>query len=325
MFHVLPARGFDRSRPLSLLGAVAVLAVSTIRATVLLGRLRPSAVAGFGGYVSIPVGLAAVARRVPIVLHEQNSVVGMANRLLARWACAIAVTYPDSVPAVRKGVTAEVTGNPVREGFVEADRTSARAALAVGESDVLVLAFGGSRGARHLNEAMVDARPLLLDRPEVHVVHVAGPTEVDDVRARIDAGDTSADDESRYRVFDYLEDMGSALAAADVVIARAGATSIAEITAIGRAAVLVPYPYATDDHQTLNARDVEAAGGATVVADSDLDTPRFAEAVLHLVDEGPAREEMAVASKSLGRPDAARRLTAVLLSCAHQRRTRTAR
>ncbi len=325
VFHALPARGFDRSRRLSLLGALVVLAVSTVRATVLLGRVRPAVVAGFGGYVSIPVGLAAVARQIPIVLHEQNSVIGMANKLLSRWACAVAVTYPDTVSQVRPGTETQVTGNPVREGIVEADRAAARRDFGAGERDVLVLAFGGSRGARHLNEAMADLSAALLERDDVHVLHVAGPAEVADVRARIAEDGSAAEEGDRYRVFDYLEDMGSALAAADVVVARAGATSIAEITAVGRAAVLVPYPYATDDHQTLNAADVAAADGAMVVSDADLDTPRFADAVLRLVDDATARAEMADASKSLGRPDAGERLTAAILSCARTRKSRFVR
>jgi len=325
VFHALPARGFDRSRPLSLIGALAVLAISTLRATLLLGRVRPAVVAGFGGYVSIQVGLAAVARRIPIALHEQNSVIGMANKLLSRWACTVAVTYPDTVAQLRAGVRSEVTGNPVREGIVAADRAAARRDLGAGERDVIVLAFGGSRGARHINEAMAELRSELLERIEVRVLHVAGPTEAADVRARIAGDGSAAEEDARYRVFDYLEDMGSALAAADIVIARAGATSIAEITAVGRAAVLVPYPYATDDHQTSNAADVAAVGGATVVSDAELDTPRFADAVLHLVDDTTARAQMADASKTLGRPDAGQRLAAAILSCARTRTPRAAR
>jgi len=311
LFHSLPARGFDRSRPLSFLVAAAVLAYSTLRAWWLLGRIRPQVVVGFGGYVSLPVGLAATLRKVPLVLHEQNSVPGMANRVLSRWAKAIGVTYRDSVSRLRKGVRAVVTGNPVRAEVLDAHRESGREALGLPDDAVVILVFGGSRGARHINEAMIAVRDRLVVHPDVYVLHVAGPVEAEDVRAGVER--TGGDAGGRYRVVDYIEDMGSALAAADVVIARAGATSIAEITAVGRASVLVPYPYATEDHQTLNALDVERGGGAIVVTDPDMDTDVFPEAIERLIMDSQEREEMGCAARRLGVPDAAERLAGLIL------------
>lgn len=312
VFHAIRARGFDRSRPLTLPLALGRLAGSALRAWSLLGRERPDVVVGFGGYVSLPVGAAAVVRRVPLVLHEQNSVPGMANRALSRRACAVGVTYRDSVGRMKPGTRCEVTGNPVRESVLAADRECGRAALGLPDDAVVLLVFGGSRGARHINEAVVGLRDRLLSHEAVHVVHVAGRDEVTAVKAALEG----ADGTDRYRVYDYIEDMGSAIAAADVIVARAGATSIAEITALGRAAVLVPYPYATEDHQTLNARDVGRAGGAVLVPDADLDAEVFAETLEDLLADDARRAEMAAASRDLGVPDAADRLEKLILECA---------
>lgn len=183
----------------------------------------------------------------------------------------------------------------------------------------MVLVFGGSRGARHVNEAVLAARDRVLARDEVHVVHIAGPEEASSVRSKLDA--LGGDAGGRYRVLDYVEDMGSAIAAADLVVARAGATSIAEITAVGRPAILVPYPYATEDHQTLNARDVEQAGAAVVVRDADLDDDALGRALDSLLADDARRAEMAMASREMGVRDASERLERLILGCARPARS----
>lgn len=313
-FLGLRARGFDRARPWTLVTSSARILVSSLIAYRWLGSMRPDVVMGFGGYVSIPVGIAAALRRIPLVLHEQNSVPGLANRLLSRWARSVATTYPDSQARLAHPERAILTGNPVRSGILEATRQAGRAALGIADDAVLLLAFGGSRGARHLNTALIDLKQRILAHPEVVVVHVAGRAEFGATSAALNAA--GGDAGGRWRLLDYLEDMPSALAAADVVVSRAGATSIAEVTALGVAAVLVPYPYATDDHQTTNATAVEAAGGALLVADADVDGMEFAAAVDALLSDPGRRATMAAASRSVGRPDAAQRVVAVARSAA---------
>ncbi len=309
-FFGLPARGFDRSNPLTLASSSAVIAASTGRAFALLRRERADVVFGFGGYVSLPLGLAAVARRVPLVLHEQNSVPGLANRILSRWARAIGVTYEASVRRLPHARRVEVTGNPVREAVLAANKERGREALGLDPGSTVLLVFGGSRGARHLNDALIDLAPALMQVPSLQVLHVAGRIEAASVADRIRQSLGAPD--PRYSVVDYIDAMGDAIAAADVVVSRAGATSIAEITAIGRAAVLVPYPFATDDHQTLNAQTVAAGGGAEVVADAELDSGRFAEVVLGVVTDAERRARMAAASSALGRRDATQRVASLV-------------
>jgi UDP-N-acetylglucosamine--N-acetylmuramyl-(pentapeptide) pyrophosphoryl-undecaprenol N-acetylglucosamine transferase len=301
-FFPIASAGFDRGNPLTLVTSVVRIVVSIGRALGLILRWRPDVVAGFGGYVSLPVGIAAVLTRTPLVLHEQNSVPGMANRFLSRWARTVAVTYESSMKHLKRPERAVVTGNPVRAAVTMASRDAGRERIGASDAAVVVLVFGGSRGARHLNEALVRLWPRLAEQADVMVVHVAGATEAAAVRgAMARALGTPG---SHYQLFEYLDDMGSAIAAADLVVSRAGATSIAEITAIGRASILVPYPYATDDHQTLNARAVSVAGGAIVVPDAELDDTAFEAAVLSLVSDAGKREAMAAAAAALGRPDA---------------------
>ncbi len=173
-FRPLAASGFDRARPWTLVTSSLRIAASTFRAWRWLGAERPDAVIGFGGYVSIPVGLAAALRRVPLVLHEQNSVPGIANRFLSRFASAIAVTYEESASRFTHPDRVVLTGNPVRRAVLDADRTRGRRALGLPADAPVLLVFGGSRGARHLNTALVALRDRLLSVPGLQIIHVAG-------------------------------------------------------------------------------------------------------------------------------------------------------
>jgi UDP-N-acetylglucosamine--N-acetylmuramyl-(pentapeptide) pyrophosphoryl-undecaprenol N-acetylglucosamine transferase len=317
-FYAVRSRGFDRSRPLTLVTSAAGVLASAVQAFGLLRRFRPDVVLGFGGYVSLPVGLAAVLRRAPLVLHEQNSVPGLANRVLSRWAVSAGVTYEGSVTHLARPERASVTGNPVREAVLTADRGRGRAALGLDEHSTVLLVFGGSRGARHINDAMVAAAPRLASLPALQVVHVAGRIEAAAVADAV--SEALGEDAGAYRVVDYLDAMGDAIAAADLVVARAGATSIAEITAIGRPSVLVPYPYATDDHQSLNAAAVADAGAAVVLADAELDGQRFLSTVLELLADTGRREQMAAAARTIARRDAAQRVVALVEQAARVKR-----
>ena len=316
-FRPLAAAGFDRARPWTLITSSLRIAASTFRAWRWFGRERPDVVIGFGGYVSIPVGFAAALRRIPLVLHEQNSVPGIANRVLSRFADAVAVTYQESATRFAHPDRVVFTGNPVRRTVLDADRKAGRCSLGLPTTATVLLVFGGSRGARHLNTALVGLRGRLLAVSGLEIVHVAGKAETSSVRAALYTA--GGDGGGRWRVLEYLDDMGSALAASDLVVARAGATSIAEITALGLPSVLVPYPYATDDHQTKNATTLVAHGAAEVIADTDLDDKRFGDVVIRLLGDSGARATMSAASRALGRPDAARRVADLARGVARQR------
>ena len=284
----------------------ALIAASTLRAARILRSVRPDVVIGFGGYASIPVGFACRLTGTPLVLHEQNSVPGMANASLSRWAVAVGVTYPESAALLAHPDRATVTGNPVRPAVLAATRVGGRRRYGLPDDAVTLLVFGGSRGARHLNTAVVGLSERLLQVPEVHVLHVAGRAEYAAVAAALELKGIGA--EQRWHLLDYVDDMGLALAASDLVVARAGATSIAEITALGLPSLLVPYPYATDDHQTKNAGACVDSGAAVLVPDALLDEERFGDELVALLGDPARRATMAAASRELGRPDAAERV-----------------
>jgi UDP-N-acetylglucosamine--N-acetylmuramyl-(pentapeptide) pyrophosphoryl-undecaprenol N-acetylglucosamine transferase len=223
----------------------------------------------------------------------------------------VCLTYPDSNAGSRGDSRVVVTGDPVRSSVTGADRVTGRAALAAGSDDTVLLVFGGSRGARHLNSAIVDLYSRLSQIDGLKVVQIAGPTEAGTVRESL-ARAAGGGIPEWWAVREYVDEMGDLIAASDLVVCRAGATTLAELSALGRPMVLVPYPYATDDHQTRNAEPFVAAGAALAFADASLDAPEFGEAVISLLIDPARRAEMARNAASLGQPHAAESVVAAI-------------
>lgn len=301
-FTAFEASGFDRAHPASLVSGVAKIAASTTKARKWFKEISPDVVVGFGGYVSIPVARAAEKMGVPVVLHEQNSVAGMANKYLAKKASVVCVTYEHSAEGLPAGTEVRLTGNPVRRQVIEADRAAGRAMFGLAEDDFMLLVFGGSLGARHINQAVAAMKDDLLSRPNLHVVHITGPKELESVR---EALALSPDEERRWHLLGYQDRMGETMAAADAIVSRAGATSLAEISARAIPAVLVPFPYATADHQTTNARAYVDAGCAFLVPDAELDGDEFARAVTTLIGDEVVREAQTAAARAQKTTEAA--------------------
>ncbi len=295
----LSVRGLDRRNPARALGAVARAGAAVGTARGLLGRLGADAVLAGGGYVAGPVGLAAVARRTPLVLAEADSHLGLANRMLAPFARRVCLAFPI---AGRTGDRYLVTGRPVPRAVVAADRDAARARLGVPPDVPCVLVFGGSLGARSVNLAAVEA----LGDDGVHVLHITGTRDFDEVRDRVG-------ERPGYTVLEYLDSLADPLAACDLVIARAGG-SVFEIAAAGRPAILIPYPHATADHQAKNANWMEEAGAAVVLPDAMLGPERLRAQVKDLVGDPARLARMAAAARSVARPDAAATIAAQVLA-----------
>jgi UDP-N-acetylglucosamine--N-acetylmuramyl-(pentapeptide) pyrophosphoryl-undecaprenol N-acetylglucosamine transferase len=297
--HVRVA-GLDRRNPLRAARAVWLAARAVVASVRLLRSLRVHAVLGGGGYVAGPVGLAAVLLRIPLVLTEADSHLGLANRLLVPFARRVCLAFPISG---RAGERYLVTGRPVPARAT--DRAAARARFGLSPGETAVLVFGGSLGARSINHAALAA---FADAP-FRVLHAAGARDFPSLAAP----------GPHYDLREYVHEFGDALLAADLVVARSGG-SIFEVAAHGRPAILVPYPAAAADHQTANARWMADAGAAVVVPDAELTAERLrreADAVL----ADPARlAAMASASAALARPDAARDIAAELLAAAATRR-----
>jgi UDP-N-acetylglucosamine--N-acetylmuramyl-(pentapeptide) pyrophosphoryl-undecaprenol N-acetylglucosamine transferase len=301
-FHQLTVEGIDRRNPLRATRAVARALRAAGRARRLLRSTGADAVLGGGGYVAGPVGLAARTLRLPLMLTEADSHLGITNRLLAPLAQRVFLAFP--IPG-RHGSKYEVTGRPVPPGTGSADREEARRRFGIGEDVSCVLVFGGSLGATRLNEAALAA---FGEAAPGAVLHVAGRRDHGDLAARLAALGSPP----HYFLHDYVEQFADALAAADLVVARAGG-SVLEVAAAGLPSLLIPYPHATADHQTSNARHMEQAGAAIVVPDDELDGPRLAREVGALLAAPERMRAMANAARAVARSDAAERIAAEVL------------
>jgi len=299
-------RGIDRRNPLKAAraGWEAIGAVEAARKV--LRRRGAGVVMGGGGYVAGPAGLAATLTRTPLVLTEADSHLGLANRLLAGRARRVCLAFPI---AGREGEPYLVTGRPVPKAVLEGDREKARARFGITAGDRCLLVVGGSQGARSINFAAVEA--FGGERRDFHVLHIAGNRDFTEIEARLAA----APHRERYTLLAYEPNLGDALAACDLVLGRSGG-SIFEVVAAGRPAILVPYPFATADHQSANAEWMRSGGAATVIPDAELDPARLAAEVGGVFGDQARLQEMAAAARRLAKPDAARRIADEVLRAA---------
>jgi UDP-N-acetylglucosamine--N-acetylmuramyl-(pentapeptide) pyrophosphoryl-undecaprenol N-acetylglucosamine transferase len=317
--RVLPREGFAldviRSAGLkgrsvqSVMRGLALLPVSAVDAWRVLSRRRPSVVVGVGGYSSGPVVMLAALRGIPTLLMEQNAVPGVTNRLLAPFVDSAAVTYQESVRFF--GSRAMLSGNPVRPEFFTLGGTQPQDPVDTAPSVVNILVFGGSQGAHAINVAMVDAAArLAIGTPRLVITHQTGEQDLDMVRNAYQRAGLDA------RVEPFLFAMDQEMKSADLVVSRAGSTTLAELAATGRASILVPLPTATDDHQRQNALAVAAHGAARIIDQPELYGDRIAAEVLALAGDPDLRGAMGQAAKELARPDAARVIVDEVLALA---------
>lgn len=320
---LLPGRGIvRRTDPASLLAnaaSVCALAWAGVLALGVVARRRPEVVVAMGGYASVPVALAAVVLAVPVVLVNVDARPGAANRLVGRFAKAAAVAFPDT-PLPR----AVVTGAPVRAEIVAAarpsgeERRAARRRLGLPEERRVVAAVGGSLGALRVNAAVLELARLWSGRADVALYHVTGSRDAAWAQEAAPEALTAL----WYQQVEYERHMASFYQAADVVVCRAGANTVAELAVVGVASVLVPLPGAPGDHQRANAAALADAGAAVVIDDAECDGPRLAFELDELGSRPGALESMAKAAASLGRPEALAAVTAVVEAHARTRRAR---
>lgn len=284
--------------PFELVKNISLLPFSIGHAGQLLRDEKPDLVLGLGGYAAGPVLLMAAGMRIPTALLEQNAHVGLTNRLLARTVGRAYLTYAQT--AARFGDKARVLGNPVRRSFVEAAQLALHDPAGVEARARRILVLGGSQGARGLNDIVPVALALAdVSGQSVSVLHQTGEAGVDEVRKRYRGLGVSAE------VVPFIDDMVRAYASASLVIARAGATTLAELCAIGKPSILIPYPHAAEDHQAVNALAMERAGAAISIREEELSAEGLAANVRELLRANVQRRNMAEAARRMGRPEAA--------------------
>jgi len=319
---LLPGRGIQRRLTLANLGAVVGLLVACVLAFAILLRRRPRVVVTVGGYAGLPCSAAAIALRVPLVVVSYDAVPGASNRIVARFACKCAVAFAST--ALPHQV---VTGAPLRSSVLKAQRSgqgrdSARAAIGVGSGRFLLAVAGGSLGARRLNEAAIGLAKSWAGRGDLAVYHVAGERNLADVRAeaaglglgpQVSTGSGTGIGLD-YRLVGYEQQMPALLAACDLAVCRAGASTVAELAAIGTPSVLVPLPGAPHDHQTRNAEALSELGAAVLLGDEDCTPERLCELVESLLADPERLASMGSAAAAAGHRDAADMVAALVES-----------
>lgn len=264
-------------------------------------QLRPDAVIGTGGYVCGPVVLAAALSRVPTLIHEQNAFPGITNRILSRFAGRVAVTFADSIKYFPSRNKVRLTGLPVRPEILAADRKNALEKLGLNHGCFLLLSFGGSRGARTINEAMVSVIKKFANNPRLSIIHVTGTLGYQEFMDNVAASGISLGNIGNVTIMSYAYNMQDALAAANLVVGRAGAATLAELSVMGIPSILVPYPHAAENHQEFNARALEKENAALVVLDRELNGEVLCGKVAELLDNQDKLSAMSAASKRLGK------------------------
>ena len=314
-FTPFEASGFNRNHPTTIFKGVYLIQKSTGAAKKWFAQIKPDVVVGFGGYVSIPVGRAATQTGVPLVIHEQNSVMGMANKFLAKKAAKVCLTYEHAASAVADKDKVVITGNPVRASVLAATREESRELLGIPQDARLLLVTGGSLGAQHLNRALAALKDELLAYDDLYIIHVTGPKQLDEVTGLMEL---TPEQQQRWQLVGYTNQMGACMAAADAIVSRAGASSLAEISARALPALLVPFPWATEDHQTTNARSYVESGCAFMIADDEVETPEFGRLVHTLIEDAQVREAMTAAAHQLKTRDAAALLADIVEDAARR-------
>ncbi len=304
------AQGFVGKSIFKKISSLALFLLGIYDSKRIFNSVKPDVVIGIGGYASVAMVLVAHIKGVSTIILEQNSIPGMANKFLGKFADAIAVTYQDSLSYFPSHKT-YLTGNPVRRDIIKKVEKPDFSKFSLEKGIFTILVLGGSAGASSINNSMITALHHLPDlKKNIQVIHQTGTKDYENVR--------KAYSRQNLKVFvaPFLYDMADAYNLADLVVCRAGASTLAEITAVGRAAILIPYPFSAGGHQEANARKMADMGAAKIILDNELDGEILAKTIRYLYNENKTRMEMQKASSALGKIDAAEKIVQIILSIA---------
>lgn len=317
-FKTVDLQGFKRSlSPANFLRAFKAIK-GVIKAAGIVRDFKPDVVIGTGGYVCGPVMMAASLMGIPTLIQEQNVVPGITNKILSNFVSRIAT---GAIEANKHFPQDKVifTGNPIRDEVVNTQREPGYSAFELDPAKKTVLVSGGSRGARSINRAMVGVLKHFAGSKRVQILHATGKAEHEDILRRITEAGVDLNKFSNLKVYPYLYNMPQAMAVADLAVFRAGATGLAELTAKGIPAVLIPYPYAAENHQEFNARAIEKAGAAKVILNKDISAEILISTIEELLADDRHLQEMAERSHSIGHPEAAATIAEMIIELARNK------
>ena len=315
-FITIDVRGLERKISFRNLVTLGKTAGSLLRAEQIIHKFKPDVVIGTGGFVCGPVLLAASLSGIPTLVQEQNVIPGVTNTILSRFVKCVALGYEEAADRFKRKDILVYTGNPVRKDILTGTRDHGRALLGLDPDKFTLLVAGGSRGARSINNAMIEVHRYFRDSRDIQILHVTGDHEYDRVVGQLEGIDGKGRYGEGSHIIPYLHHMPEALAAADLAVYRAGAVGLAELTVRGLPAILIPYPYAAEDHQRYNAQALVMCGAAKMILDKMLTGRELLEEIVHLKNDPEALKRMARASKSKGRPQAAHDIAELALSIA---------
>ncbi len=308
--------GFERHFTLENIHRAANALMSVRQAFKIIEKFKPAAVVGTGGYVCGPILLAASLSKIPTLIQEQNAIAGITNKILSKFVSKIAVGTEAALKYFPQEKTV-YTGNPIRKEVLAASREDGLKKFAFAPDKPVILISGGSRGARSINLAMIDVLKKAAENPSAQFLHVTGKAEFESVTEKLkEVGLNTENLPDHIKVVPYLYDMPQAMAMADLAVFRAGATGIAELTARGVPAILIPFPFAAENHQEHNARALSEVGAARLILNKDLNSEILSGNIEELLKNPEELKKMAAASKSLGKPDAAEKISEMILSLA---------
>jgi UDP-N-acetylglucosamine--N-acetylmuramyl-(pentapeptide) pyrophosphoryl-undecaprenol N-acetylglucosamine transferase len=278
--------------------------VSLFKVSKVIRNFKPDIVIGTGGYVCGSVLLAAALMNVPTLIHEQNAFPGVTNKILARLVDVVAVNFSEAKKYFPQNNKVIVTGNPIRGNMLSISHEEGLKEFGFSEELPVVFVVGGSRGAKKLNESVLLLAKQCVSKKSFQMLHMTGETQYEDITKQYSSMGIAVDTEY-LKVMPYLHNMPHALAASDIIISRCGASTLSEITALGKPSILIPYPYATDNHQEYNARALEKNGAAVVILERDLSADILYNEVADMLNKPEKANQMKLKSKELGRTDAA--------------------
>jgi UDP-N-acetylglucosamine--N-acetylmuramyl-(pentapeptide) pyrophosphoryl-undecaprenol N-acetylglucosamine transferase len=306
--------GFERKFSLKNIQTIMKTMGSVWQSQKIIRSFKPDIVIGTGGYVCGPVLLAASLIGIPTMIQEQNVIPGITNKILSRFVDKIALGFAEAGGYFPNQNKVFFSGNPIRQEVVSVKRAESIAALGLDPTKRTILISGGSRGARSINQAMLPVHQFFAGSKEIQVLHVTGQSEYNGIVGNFNQCGIDLTTAGNIIIKPYLYNMPQALAAADLAVFRAGAIGLAELTARGIPSILVPYPYAAENHQEFNARAMEQQGAAVLIRDKELNGEVLIKTINELTSSPQKLEAMAIASKKIGRPEAAESIANMALS-----------